>query len=149
MTNIVGAVSGVAIRKDAKQFELWEKSTSSLLGLINAIEEYLQFEGETISNTISSKARRIRDHISESANLVLIGQKGSQSGIASFYLKGGRNESEIIERFNKSGMIFSVICDWDCPLFFPKGVQSILRFSPHYFTPDNDIDELCKLIDQV
>lgn len=47
-----GNVTDVKIREDAKQYELWEKNIAILLGLTNAIEEYIEYGIDKISNKI-------------------------------------------------------------------------------------------------
>lgn len=56
-------------------------------------------------------------------------------------------EKSVKEVIEKKGFIISYICDWDCPLSFPKnGVQYIFRISPHYYTSETDIQLICDLI---
>ncbi|MGI6680869.1 MAG: hypothetical protein ACOX3T_05230 [Bdellovibrionota bacterium] len=79
-----GDVIGVKVRDDAKQFELWEKSIASLLGLGNAINEYLEYGVEKASLEIERKANKIRAAIMRNQNIYLFGKEKSRSGIASF-----------------------------------------------------------------
>ena len=145
-----GNVIDVQIRKDAKQFELWEKSTASLLGLSNAIKEYLDHGIELSTLEIVAKANKIRNCISNNPNLLLVGNPHTPVGTAGFYLADPSRESMVKDLFEKHGFIISCMCDWDCPIFFPKnGVQYIFRLTPHYYTPDEDIDAICALISSI
>lgn len=142
-----GQVVGVDIRKDAKQFELWEKSTASLLGLTNAIREYLDYGIDRASDEIISKANVIRNCICNNPNLALVGTSDAPVGTAAFYMRDPSQENKIKEFFEERGFIISCMCDWDCPIFFPKnGVHFIFRLTPHYYTSTEDIQSLCKLI---
>lgn len=142
-----GNVIDVHIREDAKQFELWEKNIASLLGLTNAIKEYLNYGIDKAANEIISKADIIRDCICSNQNLVLVGSKKSASGIIGFYVCDSDNENHVKNLFENNGFIISCMCDWDCPIFFPdNGVNYIFRITPHYYTSNEDINELCKLI---
>ena len=144
-----GIVSGLKIREDAKQFELWEKNTAALLGLTNALSEYLLYGEAKSSLEILARANLIRKHISQNKNLHLIGSQYASTGVSSFCLDDASQEATVKEIFKKNNVIISIICDWDCPLFFPKEVTSIFRFSPHYYTSQIDIDEVCKIIDML
>ena len=59
----------------------------------------------------------------------------------------GLTVKELIEKEN---FIVSYVCDWDCPVFFPKnGVQYVFRISPHYYTSNDDIQAICNLIQRL
>lgn len=142
-----GNVIDVKIRDDAKQYELWEKNIAALLGLSNAIEECIEYGIDKISSMIISKSNHIRKCINQNRNLVLVGGVESETGVASFYMKDANKEKYVKELIEKEGFIISYICDWDCPLSFPKnGVQYIFRISPHYYTSETDVEAICELI---
>ena len=145
--NNEGDVVDVRIRKDAKQFELWERSTASLLGLTNAIKEYLDYGVDKAADEIVSNANKIRNAICDNPKLVLVGSKDAPIGTAGFYMREPAEEKRIKGLFENNGFIISCMCDWDCPIFFPKnGVQYIFRLTPHYYTSNEDIEEICELI---
>lgn len=145
-----GSVIGVKVREDARQFELWEKSTASLLGLKNAIQEYLNYGIELATKEISEKANCIRRCIVENSNLILVGSENSTTGVAGFYVKNSQQETFIKEAIEKKNFIVSFVCDWDCPVFFPNnGVKYIFRISPHYYTRNEDIHAICDLIQKL
>lgn len=141
---------GITIRNDARQYELWEKNTANLLGLRSAIYEYLDFGMEKASQIISRKANQIRDVIARNPRLQLVGAVNSLSGTSAFYLKSPENENEVKERFESLGFTISCVCDWDCPVFFPRnGANYIFRISTHYYTEQGDIDELCSVLNDI
>lgn len=143
-------VVDIKIRKDAKQFELWEKNTASLLGLTNAIKECLDYGIDNINSAIVNKANKIRNSIINNPNLVLVGKSNECIGNASFYLRNCDSENSVKNIFDKSEYIISYVCDWDCPIFFPKnGVKYIFRLTPHYYTDNEDVALLCKLIESL
>ena len=142
-----GKVIDVKVREDAKQFELWEKNTASLLGLANAIQEYLDYGVEVAAGEICAKANYIRSCIAENPNLILVGSETSTTGVAGFYMKNTTQVNLVKETIEKENFIVSYVCDWDCPIFFPKcGVQYVFRISPHYYTGNEDIEAICNLI---
>lgn len=146
----LGCVVDVKVREDAKQFELWEKSTASLLGLGNAIHEYLDYGIDVAAQEICAKANYIRSFVSSNPNTALIGSECSTTGIVGFYMKKPERENVVKEMIEKEKFIVSYVCDWDCPIFFPKnGVQYIFRISPHYYTEKEDIQAICNLIQRM
>lgn len=139
-------VIGLKVIKTAKRFELWEKNFAAIVGLTNALQEYLEAE-EAINNQIYYKANRIRAAVNDNQKLQLIGQSYSSCGIVGFYLQDPIYEQEVKSVFDNSNITYSLICDWDCPCSFPdNGAHFIFRFSPHSFTDDNIIDELVTII---
>ena len=142
-------VSGLKIREDARQFELWEKNTAAFLGLANAISEYLEYGEAKVSEDVLFRANLIRKHIIQNRKLSIVGEAESLSGVSSFYLKDASLEDSTKKRFEHEGFIISIICDWDCPLFFPKEATSIFRISPHYYTSKEAVEDVCRLIDSI
>lgn len=142
-----GAVTGVSVRTDAKQFELWEKSTASLLGLTNAIAEYLDYGEDRANIQIVRKADVIRESISANPKLQLVGERHAPVGIAGFYLINPSEEERMKTILADCNYNVSYMGTWDCPMAFPKnGANSIVRISPHYYTSDDAVNSLCHLL---
>jgi selenocysteine lyase/cysteine desulfurase len=82
--------------------------------------------------------------------LTYVGDPDSLCGTSSFFINAGGDEKDVKMMFEKNDCSISLMCDWDCPLFFPKnGVNYIFRISPHYYTSDEDINLLCDLIHKI
>lgn len=145
-----GGVKGVSIRKDAKQFELWEKSTALLLGLTNAIDEFLSYGADKANSELSDRANAIRDAICNNMNLRIVGKRNALVGTAAFYLNNPANEEKIKKLFSDEGLNISLMGDWDCPVSFPQnGATVIFRISPHYYTDFTEVVDLCQLISKI
>lgn len=146
----LGSVVDVKVREDAKQFELWEKSTASLLGLANAIQEYWDYGIDVAAQEIYAKANYIRNCVSLNPNIALVGSEDSKTGIVGFYMRKPEQENIAKEKIEKERFIVSYVCEWDCPVFFPKnGVQYFFRVSPHYYTEKRDVQAICNLIQRL
>lgn len=136
----------IQIRSDARQFELWERTIACMLGLGNAVKEYLNGDRKWMHAQIQHLANRLRTSVVSNSALQLIGEAESMSGIVAFYV----NDPQIEERVNRNigdSFTISSMSDWDCPLHFPRnGAQKIFRFSPHYYTEELIVAEACALI---
>lgn len=142
-----GRINDVVIRKDAKQFELWERNVAAVLGLCNAIDEFFEIGIDNISKKIVAKADYLRECISRNSNLALVGSRKSITGVSGFYLKNSDSEEKVKQIFKNGNISISYMCDWDCPVFFPKnGAKYIFRISPHYYTSDDDVRFVGNLI---
>lgn len=140
-------VIGIKTVEGAKRFELWEKNVASLLGLTNAIKECLDLGFPRIQDEIVSKTIEIRETISNNPNLTLVGKKDAAIGNASFYTCNALLEKDVKTLFDTNDFIISCMCDWDCPLFFPKNnIKYIFRITPHYYTPNGEVRKICELI---
>lgn len=143
-------VIGIKTVEGAKRFELWEKNVASLLGLTNAIKECLDLGFPKIQDNIVSKTIEIRETISNNPNLTLVGKKDAAIGNASFYTCNAVLEQDVKNLFDTNGFIVSCMCDWDCPLFFPKNnIKYIFRITPHYYTPNEEVRKICELIKNI
>jgi len=145
--NSQSKVTDVEIRKDARQFELWERSISNMLGLSSAINQCLDKNISEISERIQFLSNKLRNIACSNPKLNLIGEVESISGILGFYLEDASQEEILKEEFRKNDLRISIMSDWDCPLHFPKnGAKSIFRLSPHYSTSDKTMDIASKII---
>lgn len=143
-------VTGIDVREDARQFELWERNVAIMLGLSSAMDEcHDKFKNKTIEK-IQEYAIKIREVVAENPNLKLFGKVHSASGVVGFYLNKPSVEKDIISLFEKENIGISTMSDWDCPLHFPKnGAKSIFRISPHYYTPDSSIDVVSQVLSKI
>ena len=88
-----------------------------------------------------------REAICNNPKLTLVGKIDAQIGNASFYTNNEALEQDVKKLFDDNGFIISCMCDWDCPLFFPKNnVKYIFRITPHHYTPSEEVREICDLI---
>ena len=143
-------VTGVDVRKDARQFELWERSVAGMLGLSNAMSEYLEQGRDAVAKRIQTLANRLRKEVSANTNLTLVGQVESESGVVGFYVNDPKRENLVREKFEQGAVEISTVSNWDCPLHFPRtGVTSIFRLSPHHYTPDLSVDVACEILAKI
>lgn len=141
-------VTGVQVRDDARQFELWERGIANMLGLSVAIKECIDNDIISINKTIKSLSNRIREIVANNKKLRLLGNVSSKSGIVGFYLNNPAEEDELKNLFDINGISISTMSDWDCPLHFPKnGATKIFRLSPHYKSEYAMINEVCHIIE--
>lgn len=144
-----GAVTGVQVRVDGRQFELWERSIASFAGLAVALSQYRHLDLQEVSGVLAEQATRLRVAVSSNALLRLIGHVDARTGIVGFYLADPSREDELQALFEQSGLIISTMADWDCPLHFPSnGATRIFRLSPHFHTDGDTIDLAEQVLEQ-
>jgi len=137
----------VDVRKDARQFELWERSVASMLGLSAALAEYLALDTHDAGAQISRKANELRLAVDNNSSLRLMGKTDSPSGIVGFYLANVKDEKRMTRAFEEAEFGISMMSDWDCPLHFPRtGASKIFRVSPHFYTPDATVQHASAML---
>lgn len=143
-----GVVTGVDVRKDGRQFELWERNVAGFLGLGVALSQYESVEPREIE-LLEAQANRLRAAVSANPRMNLIGRIEAPTGIVGFYLSDPAREDEMQASFDQAGIVISTMADWDCPLHFPKnGATKIFRLSPHFHTGPETIDLAERVIEQ-
>ncbi len=141
-------VQGLITRKDGKKFEMWERSFAAQLGLAVAIENYLNGNHKQLNKLLQEKGQAIREAVFANPKFIPIGSLVSESAITGFYLKDKEAEKEFKDYMSKNGVNLSYMSDWDFPLTFNKdlGISNSVRIAPSYFTDDEDIATLIKLL---
>lgn len=139
-------VAGISVRPDARQYELWERSLASMLGLSTAMGQYLERARE-IDAKIHGDAQRIRDSVFSNEAYQGMGQQNVQCGITGFYLSDPSREPDFEACLSANDLEISKMKDWDCPLHFPQnGASTIYRVSPHSYTPQQTVDVACEVL---
>ncbi len=132
----------------ARQFEMWERCIGNMLGLSQAIKEYLDLGPTTVHEQIVKYANQIRKTICGNENIFLVGKVGSKSGIIGFIAKDEETHIRISDLFSKNDITISVVNEWACPLFFDKKTQ-VYRLAAHHDVSPKRIEKLCKVISEV
>jgi len=144
-----GRVTGVDVRQDARQFELWERNVAGEIALGVAISASLAVTLD-LRERIALSANRLRRAVSENSHLTLIGEENSTSGVVGFVASDPSREDEFERAFALADIAISTMHDWDCPLHFPRtGVSRIFRLAPHYYTSDSEVDRAIAVLDQL
>ena len=141
-------IKGLITRSDGKRYEMWERSFAAQLGLAIAVKNYLDNNPSQLNALLKKKAQAIREAVFANPKFITIGSRVSDSAITGFYLQNKEAEDDFKTYMNKNGVSLSYMSDWDFPLTFKKdlGISNSVRIAPSYFTNDQDIDYLIKLL---
>lgn len=144
-----GVVTGVDVRTDGRQFELWERSVASFMGLGVALSQYRNVDQQNVSEALAAQATRLRAAVLSNPLMRLIGHVDARTGIVGFYLSDPDREAELQAAFDQAGLVISTMADWDCPLHFPtNGATRIFRLSPHFQTSAETIELAGHVLEQ-
>jgi selenocysteine lyase/cysteine desulfurase len=137
------------VLKDAKRFEHWEMSYSSLVGLTEAVR-YANIIGlKNIEKYNSQLSQTLRLLISENPKLKILDKGNSLCSIITFCKSDG-DISEITRLLNDNSVCFSVSKkEYALIDFTNKKIDSAVRLSPHYFNTTEEIYELGEILTKV
>lgn len=132
------------INKTAERFEHWETSIASLLGFTEAIRYANQVGLHHIENYNRSLAEKLRENLQHKGFQVL--DQGNKLGsIVTFSYQDG-TIGNLREMLKEKNVYFSVSAKHAALIDFThKNVESVIRFSPHYFNTHEEIDQLIQL----
>ena len=135
----------VEVVTNARQFEMWERCIANMLGLSQAIKEYLDLGPEKVHHQIVKYANQIREAISNNNNLNLVGKRDSLSGIVGFVAKDEDTHNRVHSLFTKHDITIGIMHEWACPLFFGKKTQ-VYRLAAHHDVSQEHVNILCNVI---
>ena len=132
--------------ENAKRFELWEQSYSNLLGSWSATKYLLEVGIDKVEQRIQFLSRKLRDHL-KTLNGVQVLDRGLRlCGIVTFTVEGVEPTS-FAKKLNESGINASLVYEESARIdMHQKGVDWACRFSPHYYTTDEEIDQTIQIV---
>jgi len=127
-------------RADAKRFEDWETSYALMMGSKQALEYLLSIGIENVEQRNDELNSKLRKGLSGLGKRLLDkGQK--QCSIITFRVDG-RTETEVRNFFKEKGINIYTISKTSAIMDFrEKGVEWVVRVSPHYYNSENEIDQ--------
>lgn len=132
----------------ARQFEMWERNYGLMLGLSNAIQEYMDFGVENVHRKIRESADKIRTAIASNDILRLVGKSDSESGIIGIIAKSNAIHEEMVSQFKESDITVNQVYEWACPLFFDNETR-VIRLAAHHDVDLEHIDKVAKVLGSI
>ncbi|HYK47118.1 MAG TPA: aminotransferase class V-fold PLP-dependent enzyme [Parafilimonas sp.] len=135
-------------RPDAKRFEDWETSYALMMGSQRALEYLLSIGIENVEQRNEELNSRLREGLSQLGKRLL--DKGkNQCSIITFSVDG-RTETEVRNFFKEKRInIYTISKSSAIMDFLEKGVEWVVRVSPHYYNTENEIDQFVEAAKQL
>lgn len=131
---------------DARRFELWERSYALVLGSKVATEYALQAGIEKIQARATSLAANLRRQLADIPGLHILDRGSRLSAIATVHCPG-RKPLPLKAALEARGVNTSLSTLHVARLDFDeKGVDWALRFSPHYYNTDSEVEQLAQIM---
>ncbi len=140
------ASNEMVVRQDARVFEAWERSVAIQLGLGAAIDYLLSIDsGAAMKRTIEMGAY-LRQKLAEVNSVKITDPEGPLAAIVTFEMLG-RDPVEVKARLGEQKIAVNVASVIHTRLDLEaRGIESLLRASPQYYTTHDEIDAFVEAI---
>jgi selenocysteine lyase/cysteine desulfurase len=136
------ADSGYRIRADARRFENWESYCAGKIGLGVAVDYALAVGIDDIWARIRELAGRLRAALDELDGVTLL-DRGLVLGATVVFTVRGQEPEHVARHLGERGVNVSVMTRESAQLDFgPRGIESAVRASVHYYNDDSDLTRL-------
>ncbi|MBM7775741.1 selenocysteine lyase/cysteine desulfurase [Actinokineospora baliensis] len=130
----------ITVRADARVFELWENSVAERLGLLAALRYALDLGLDRIAATVTARADRLRTGLAALPRVTVHDLGTSPAGIVSFTVDGVAPDAvkaALAERDVTVTVSRVTSTRYDMTR---RGLEQVVRASPHYFVADGQVD---------
>jgi len=137
------------IEPSAKRFETWERPCALQMGLIEALKYLDKIGIDKVEAYNFNLMKRFRQNLSSIPNVKLYDKGSKKCNILTFN-KHHKSLEEITTALKSNHVFFSVSDKhWGVIDFEKKGVEWLIRLSPHYFNTIEEIDRVSEIIEGI
>lgn len=130
----------------AARFEFWEADIAARLGLNAAVELLLELGPADVETAVKARASQLRAALSSLPNVRVRDVGDELCGIVSFTVEGTEPEAAR-EALGECGLTLSVSRASSTRIdMAARGLESVLRASPHYFVTEGEIDRAAEAV---
>ncbi|MFZ1686352.1 MAG: aminotransferase class V-fold PLP-dependent enzyme [Flavobacteriales bacterium] len=127
-------------RPDARRFEHMEYNVADRLGLGAAVDHALSWGPDAIEARITELSALLRERLSERTGITVRDQGTRPSGINTFTVEGVSHD-DVMMKLRAQGINVSVSrLDWAWLDLEPRGIESMLRASLHYYNTEEEVE---------
>jgi cysteine desulfurase / selenocysteine lyase len=137
---------GVTVRPGIGRFSEFETNVAAYLGLGAAAAQAVALGMPAIEQRVTLLADRLRSALQSMSSVTVHDTAARRCGIVTFSVAGIAPDS-VIEAATTAGVsINSSSANWATLDMQVKGLQTVVRASPHYFNTDEEIDRLVTVV---
>jgi selenocysteine lyase/cysteine desulfurase len=130
----------------ARRFGSWERSYVNILGLGVAVRQALDLGLDVIGQRAATLGARLRDQLSELPGVATYDLGETRCAIVTAKIDGVPAE-QAAEALGRAGVNVTTTVPEDNPLDTEdRGVHPLIRFSPHYYNTEDEIDRVTELV---
>jgi selenocysteine lyase/cysteine desulfurase len=130
----------------ARRFGSWEHSYVNILGLGAAVRQALDLGLDVIGQRAATLGARLRDQLSELPGVTTYDLGETRCAIVTAKIDGLSAE-QAAQALGRAGVNVTITVPEDNPLDTEdRGVHPLIRFSPHYYNTEDEIDHVTELV---
>jgi selenocysteine lyase/cysteine desulfurase len=130
----------------AARFGSWEQSYVNVLGLGAAVRQALNLGLDVIGQRAATLGARLRDQLSELPGVTTYDLGETRCAIVTAKIDGVPAE-QAAQALGRAGVNVTTTVPEDNPLDTEdRGVHPLIRFSPHYYNTEDEIDRVTELV---
>jgi selenocysteine lyase/cysteine desulfurase len=130
----------------ARRFGSWEHSYVNVLGLGAAVRQALDLGLDAIGQRAATLSARLRDQLSELPGVTTYDLGETRCAIVTAKIDGLPAE-QAAQALGRAGVNVTTTLPEDNPLDTEdRGVHPLIRFSPHYYNTEDEIDRVTELV---
>jgi cysteine desulfurase/selenocysteine lyase len=137
------------LRPDISRFEQFERSYAGFLGLGTAAEYAMSFGLDAIAARVGTLAERLRERLRDLPGVTVHDQGTERCGIVTFSVAGHEPDAIRAIAHEQGINIWSTPASMARLDFDPRGIDSAVRASVHYFNTESELDQLCAALPQL
>jgi cysteine desulfurase / selenocysteine lyase len=129
------------LRDDARVYELWESNIADRLGLIAAFRYALELGFDKIAAAVQDRANHLREGLSALPGVTVQDLGAERCGIVTFTVDGVAART-VRDQLREKGVTTTVSGVTSTQFDMTRrGLDEIVRASPHYFVSPDQLDE--------
>lgn len=134
------AASEMDVRRDTRVFESWERSVALQLGFGAALDYLLSIDSDAAMLRTVEMADYLRQNLETVAGVTIADPEGPLAAIVTFEMQG-RDPAEVKAKLAEQNIAVNVASVVHTRLDLEaRGIESLLRASPQYYTMHDEID---------
>lgn len=137
------------IKNTSRRFETWELPYALIVGLKEACDYANNLGMQTITDYSNKLITEFRKNLSSIPGVQLY-DKGSKTGSIVTVRKQDKSRTKSQEILDKHRVYYSISGkSYAYRDFDKKGVDWVIRLSPHYFNTPNELDQVAEIIESI
>lgn len=137
------------LQSTAKRYETWESPYALVIGLSEAVRYANSIGMDDIEAYNKKIAARLRHNL-EAIPKVTQYDRGSVQGNIITFRKDGKSLDAIKLELDEHNVFYSTsTLEWGLIDFKKKGVDGVIRLSPHYFNTEAEMDRVAEIIEAI
>jgi cysteine desulfurase / selenocysteine lyase len=143
------ASTGLRVHPGVGRFEEYETSYASMVGMAAAARHAVGLSMAAVESRVTALAERLRNGLSSIGGVTVHDLAAQRCAIVTFTLQGVEPSAVVRAAADDGIVINESSATWAALDLNAKGLERVVRASPHYFNTDDEVDRLVDVIERL